>query len=350
MNKSDLLKKISLSYQDNLWKCPRILNYLVFTRGLKEETIKKYRLGYSNNSLQLSNNLIEDAKNIGVIKKNNTEFFNNYITFPIFEQDIYYNIYGRASFVDLIPHKTLPDIPKDHLYNQEALKVMNEIIIVESPIDCLTLQQYEFNSCAVMGTKLSNQNLEKFKNKKCYILFDRDAAGNLGSKKVASQIFKIVDEVHLLYFPAKSDIKIDVNSYFLKYGINAKSDLKFWIKISEALKASPFAIFKNKKTIKKNRAATPKIEDSRLKMIKITEVGRKLFENKYFIDRGEELWVKCPFHKNGYENNKSLWIGGKKNIWYCFGCLKGGDVIGLVSWFYKISLDNAKQWLIKNFL
>ena len=49
----------------------------------------------------------------------------------------------------------------------------------------------------------------------------------------------------------------------------------------------------------------------------------------------------CPFHK---ENTASLSISPQKQIWKCFGCGKGGDVISLVSELLNINaLEAAKS-------
>lgn len=49
----------------------------------------------------------------------------------------------------------------------------------------------------------------------------------------------------------------------------------------------------------------------------------------------------CPFHK---EKTASLSMSPAKQIWHCFGCGKGGDVISLVSELLNINaLESAKH-------
>lgn len=38
----------------------------------------------------------------------------------------------------------------------------------------------------------------------------------------------------------------------------------------------------------------------------------------------------CPFHQHKDPNNHSLMIYPESQSWYCFGCLKGGDVIDFI--------------------
>lgn len=66
-------------------------------------------------------------------------------------------------------------------------------------------------------------------------------------------------------------------------------------------------------------------------MNKIKEVKERaeiLNVANYFNIKLNRAWKGlCPFHK---ENTASFSINPKKQIWKCFGCGKGGDVISLV--------------------
>lgn len=48
----------------------------------------------------------------------------------------------------------------------------------------------------------------------------------------------------------------------------------------------------------------------------------------------------CPFHK---EKTASLSISENKQIWKCFGCGKGGDVINLVEELLKVNAYEASE-------
>lgn len=54
----------------------------------------------------------------------------------------------------------------------------------------------------------------------------------------------------------------------------------------------------------------------------------------------------CPFHD---DHDPSLHINATKNIFKCFSCGKGGDVIGLVMQVENLKYLDACQWLINEF-
>lgn len=62
----------------------------------------------------------------------------------------------------------------------------------------------------------------------------------------------------------------------------------------------------------------------------------------YFNIRINRAWKGlCPFHN---ENTPSFSIHPKKQIWHCFGCGKGGDVISLVQELLNCNAyESAKQ-------
>jgi len=326
-------------YQDNLWGCPEVLNYLTKSRGLTEETIREFQIGYASGHLVAETKSIE-AEEVGLTEKGQ-DFFEGYITFPVLDNGVYVNLYGRAMIDSYVVHKTLPKIPKNCLYNSKALE-KNGVIIVESPIDCLTLVQNKLNSCAIMGTKLSDDSVKRFAGVACYVLFDRDPSGKLGADSLASKIFSVASKVCILQFPGKVKAKMDANLYFMRTG-NATDRVKFLVKNSVPLKVAPFGNYIKGKAKKIWKDAP---ED----LVPIVEVGRKLFKDEHHVDKGDEIWVRCPHHKEGRETNRSLWIGGSKNIWYCFGCMKGGGPVYLVAWHLKVSFQVGREWIRQNVL
>ena len=54
----------------------------------------------------------------------------------------------------------------------------------------------------------------------------------------------------------------------------------------------------------------------------------------------------CPFHT---ETDASFTISPDKQIFYCFGCKAGGDVIAFISKIENISQFEAAQYLVEQY-
>ena len=59
---------------------------------------------------------------------------------------------------------------------------------------------------------------------------------------------------------------------------------------------------------------------------------------------GENLKARCPFHN---EKTPSFMVSKPKQIWHCFGCDKGGDLISFVQEYEGLSFPEALQLLAK---
>lgn len=60
--------------------------------------------------------------------------------------------------------------------------------------------------------------------------------------------------------------------------------------------------------------------------------------------RGSSWWGCCPFHS---EKTPSFSVTPDKNIYYCFGCHEGGNVIKFVMEMEKIKFPEAVTLLAK---
>ena len=81
-------------------------------------------------------------------------------------------------------------------------------------------------------------------------------------------------------------------------------------------------------------ARIPSEELSRLKSE--IAVERLVGERVKLAANGKDLVGKCPFHED--DNEPSLIVTPAKNLWHCFGCGAGGDVI---QWVMKVSVRQA---------
>lgn len=331
-----VLNELAKVYHENLWKFPSVLNYLIKKRQLTKNILKDYMVGFCTDSIGRKHlksvGLLQEAIESKLVNED-SDYFNGYITFPIKKKGSVVNMYGR-NFYSTHPMHIFPvNSSKKILYNTD--NVFEEVVIVESVIDCLTLIQNGFDSVALFGTNLSYSSANFFKDKNCYIVLDTDSAGVMGSVKITDRLIGIAKNIKVIELGRKVNKKCDVNSYFLiKNHQRASDNLRLMIKNSASIikRYVPRYIPKVKKITE---------EDT----VDIVALGRELFEGCDIYDKGDQLWIKCPHHNQGIETNRSLWVGGNKNIFNCFGCNLGGGPIRMVSWHLKITFTEAVSWI-----
>lgn len=87
----------------------------------------------------------------------------------------------------------------------------------------------------------------------------------------------------------------------------------------------------------------PKIPEHKIEQIKdyndIVEVISSYIQLK---KKGQNYWAKCPFHD---EKTASFSVSPKKQIFHCFGCGVGGNVINFVMDYEKITFIEAVKEL-----
>ncbi len=333
----EVLEKVVNLYQENLWKNPEALNYLIDQRGLKEDILKRYKVGYASGNLLSNTDLGFDFSNSGLITDYG-DFFDGFIVFPAFINDHYYNLIGRNLEANGRSNHLIR-YGKEVVYNLEGLS-KGSIILTESAIDTLTLIQAKLNACGVMGVKLSDESVPMFRDKICFILFDKDPSGYTGGYKAAEKLIRVAKRVYVIEFPNKTGTKVDVNSYFQRIK-NPEKRIVYIMKNSRPISPAQFTLKEWKRT-KKNNFEEDKVD--------IVKIGRELFKENYYVDKGHELWVRCPHHKQGGETAPSLWIGGNKNIFNCFGCQQGGGPIKLVAWHLEMSFPDARDYIREKFM
>ncbi len=336
MTRIEAYNRVCKIYQENLYRHALPLNYLVNQRKLTEDILAEYQVGYACGNLvyaaSLKGGWLDLAIKYGLVVGKN-DFFEGYATFPVLTEDGCYNIYGRKVAGFGSNHKTVSDVSKHIPYNLKAT-AKKSVVIVESPIDALTLLQNDINACALMGTRLKDQSVDFFVGHDCFVLFDKDQVGVLAGNNVALKLYGKAHYISVVTLPGNCRHKIDVNSFFVDTR-KAKTSVSFLLKNSLAYR--PTSSVKLKKKQKKIDLDHANID--------IVAVGKRLF--KGYIEKNGSLWVKCPHHKQGTEKNKSLWIGGKKNMFTCFGCNTSGTPLRLVYWHLGITPKEAVEWLKK---
>ncbi|WP_407425629.1 DNA primase [Treponema sp.] len=75
-----------------------------------------------------------------------------------------------------------------------------------------------------------------------------------------------------------------------------------------------------------------------------TDIVSVVGEYVQLEQRGNQWWGCCPFHN---EKTPSFSVTPEKNIYYCFGCHEGGDVIKFIMEMEKIRFPEALKFLAK---
>ena len=180
-------------------------------RGIKEETIKKWRLGYSPDTWQgLSDFLVgrgydrEEIVKAGLAvqsEKGNNPYdrFRGRIIFPIFDLNSQVIGFGARIFKEADKKETAKYIntPQTMLYDKSnvlyginyaklAIRKNNHCVLTEGYTDAIMCHQAGFeNTVAVSGTALTPRHLNTLKrySENLLLAFDMDLAGDTATKR-----------------------------------------------------------------------------------------------------------------------------------------------------------------------
>jgi DNA primase len=234
-------------YHQRLKQVPLALDYLK-KRGLTEEAIDAFRIGYADRTLGLrlpsaetkaGGEIRERLKKIGLLRaESGHEHFNGCVTFPIISAAGITEVYGRKVYNNLRPgthyHLYLPG-PHVGIFNAAALTASREIIVCESIIDALTFWCAGFRHVTcIYGTEGFTDELEQallaHKTERVYLAYDRDKAGDRAADRDAARFLAKGIECYRIRFPQG----MDANDYARKVGPPDKS-LRLLIQSAEWL-------------------------------------------------------------------------------------------------------------------
>jgi DNA primase len=175
-------------------------------RHISQETIAKFRLGYSLNKwdgllhyLKSENCSLDRAAKAGLlVPKGNEEYYDRFrgrIIFPIFDLNRHGIGFGGRILDDSLPkYINTPETPIYHkgnfLYGLDSafedMRKKDLAIIVEGYMDMLVLRQHGIsNVVASLGTALTSDQIRRLKGytKNVVVLFDPDDAGRKAALK-----------------------------------------------------------------------------------------------------------------------------------------------------------------------
>ena len=200
-----ILENANAFYRSLLYKTPAAVEYL-YSRGITDELIDKFELGFAPESAQtirlLQNDQIEpkEALEVGIVKQNENGIyasFINRITFPIYTHAGRLAGFGGRT-ISGNPAKYV-NSPQSAVFDKSTLFygyhlakreifTKNQIIITEGYMDVIMLHKAGFNNVvAVLGTALTTKHLPLLKRGEISVIlcFDGDDAGINAATKSA---------------------------------------------------------------------------------------------------------------------------------------------------------------------
>lgn len=227
-----VLENATRYFEKNLAQSKEALEY-VRKRGLSDETIQKWRIGYSlpewrhltqyfagekiNHDLLLKAGLIkksDKAKQDGVY-----DVFRGRIMFPIFDASGRVIAFSGRIFDEIPDAPKYLNSPETDLFNKSetlhgldkakiAIRKKDYSILVEGQMDLLMCHQSGFdNTVASSGTAFTEAHLLKLKriSNRILFVFDADSAGFEAAKKSAHLGLSLGMEVKLAQLPEGTD-------------------------------------------------------------------------------------------------------------------------------------------------
>lgn len=252
-------KESLIFFHNNLKFSKQTISYLN-ERGLNNETIERFSLGYSKNERDsLFNHLkskgftVEHIKASGIVNSNEYgiyDFFRDRLMFPIFDLQGRVVAFGGRIMSPLKNAPKYINSPDSIIFKKGDLTyglniAKNSIaqkgyaIITEGYMDAIMCHQHGItNAVAPLGTALTLGHLKKIKrfSDKVLLIFDGDAAGQIAAKKSLEIIYSVGMTAKILPMPSDADpdslLKKHGEGYFRRYMSTALTPVEFVLRIS----------------------------------------------------------------------------------------------------------------------
>ncbi len=298
--------------QLSLVKGQNALNYLM-NRGIKQDTIAKFKLGYAPSGSNLKAHL--NSKNInensllelGLIsendKKKRYDFFRDRVIIPIMDKQGRVIAFGGRVLDDSLPkYLNSPDTPifnkRRILYNlsnaREAGYSRKQLIVCEGYMDVIALDMagYE-NAVAPLGTALTEEQIgELWKIVDDPILsFDGDKAGVRAAMRSIDRVLPILQPGKTLKFVFLPD-KLDPDEFLKERG---KEEFEKLLQ-----NAKPLADIIWMKNQEGNYLKTPE-QKAKLEqdiMNDIARIENKTVQGYYQREMNNRVWQNLKMNKN----------------------------------------------------
>jgi DNA primase catalytic core len=225
-----LLNQVIDYYHQTLKQSPEALAYLD-KRGIgSSEAVERFKLGYANRTLGLrlpntqrkaGAGIRARLNRLGLMRASGHEHFTGSLVIPVLDEaGNVVEVYGRKIRDDLREgtayHLYLPG-PHEGVWNLDALKASDEIILCEALIDALTFWCAGYrNVTAAYGIEgFTADHLATFKQygvRRVLIAYDRDDAGEKAAERLREKLMSEGIDCYRIQFPKG----MDANEYALK--------------------------------------------------------------------------------------------------------------------------------------
>lgn len=262
------------------------------------------------------------------------------ITIPIFDRKGEVVSFKLAKDPDnLLPGpKMLASVGSSvELYGwEQVLAVPSRIIICEGEFDRLVLEAngfYAATSTSGAGSFRAEWVKDFEPISEIYVCFDRDEAGQRGALRVG----RIIPRARIVELPEEVGQGGDVTDFFVRLGRNREDFLKL---LDEAKPAptQPVADPSQVSSLSFNFPLGQRIEHIKRELPIESLIGRYV----ELRQSGQGIVGLCPFHE---DRNPSLAVYPATGTFYCFGCLKHGDVISFLREIEHLSFSQTLDTL-----
>lgn len=306
-------------YQNNLKteEGKKALDYL-HNRGISDETIDEFQIGYASNDNSLINVLEKKGYNdnilvdVGLCNASNQAYLiiKNRITFPIFNANGYAVAFSSRVFNGEVDNKyintreTIIFKKSEVLFNyhkasKEARK-SKSIILVEGQMDAIRIYSSGIkNVCATMGTALTKEHIKLLSklNVKVILCMDNDEAGKTANIKNGELLQENHIETNVITLSGSKD----PDEYILKNGVD-----KFIDAINNSVPFFDYHI-----NTLKNNVNLEKVEDIskyiNTVMLELNKVNDEVLTNLTINKLSQEYGVdKKVLYNKVLNNNKNI--------------------------------------------
>lgn len=201
--------------QDGLLEAPDALEYLRVSRGLRAETIGKYRLGWAPRNIMdrmLTRWKMYDLRNAGLVTDENYPLFWDRLIIPYFQRNHVVTLRGKQLGGNILQAKDTSIF----LFGADNLRGHSEVFICEGELDAMFLDQMGYPACAIPGALNFQEHWVTWFDdaKRVFVVLDADDAGRKGAAKIEQMLGR---RARIVELPVPQGQKsTDITEYFLR--------------------------------------------------------------------------------------------------------------------------------------